>query len=109
MASETRVGTLVVDLQARTIALEKGLETARKKLKEIEKQNEEVQVSNKQLDASFIAMSASIVASLVKIKSAIDDGIEKYKEYKKDYGNDITLSAHMIIEYGDKAWVLYEV
>ena len=27
--------------------------------------------------------------------------------YKKEYGNDITLNAHMIIEYGDKAWVLY--
>ena len=25
----------------------------------------------------------------------------------KLYGNEITLSAHMIIEYGDKAWVLY--
>ena len=29
------------------------------------------------------------------------------KELKKEYGNDLTLSAHMIIEYGDKAWVLY--
>ena len=33
--------------------------------------------------------------------------LEKYKSYKKEYGNDITLNAHMIIEYGDKAWVLY--
>ncbi len=33
--------------------------------------------------------------------------IEKYKNYKKEYGNELTLSAHMIIEYGDKAWVLY--
>ena len=33
--------------------------------------------------------------------------IEKYEGYKKEYGNDLTLSAHMIIEYGDKAWVLY--
>ena len=33
--------------------------------------------------------------------------IEKYKDYKKEYGDELTLSAHMIIEYGDKAWVLY--
>ncbi len=33
--------------------------------------------------------------------------IEKYKQDKKEYGNNITLSGHFIIEYGDKAWVLY--
>ncbi len=33
--------------------------------------------------------------------------IEKYKEDKKKYGNVITLSGHFIIEYGNKAWVLY--
>lgn len=33
--------------------------------------------------------------------------IKKYEEYKKEFGNIITLSAHMILEYGDKAWVLY--
>ena len=37
----------------------------------------------------------------------VSGGIRKYKSYKKEYGNDITLNAHMIIEYGDKAWVLY--
>lgn len=44
---------------------------------------------------------------LTSQKQNITKDIEKYKEYKKEYGNDITLSAHMIIEYGDKAWVLY--
>ena len=44
---------------------------------------------------------------LTKQKENITNEIEKYKDYKKEYGNDITLSAHMIIEYGDKAWVLY--
>ena len=44
---------------------------------------------------------------LTKQKNNIMQEIEKYKNYKKEYGNDITLSAHMIIEYGDKAWVLY--
>lgn len=44
---------------------------------------------------------------LTNQKQNITKEIEKYKKYKKEYGNDITLSAHMIIEYGDKAWVLY--
>lgn len=81
MAKETQIGQLVIDLKIKTEALEKGLETTKKKLQEVEKQNEQVQSSNGQLDASFIAMSASIVASLVKIKSAVDDGVEKYNKY----------------------------
>ena len=44
---------------------------------------------------------------LTKQKSSVTEEIEKYKNYQKEHGNDITLSAHMIIEYGDKAWVLY--
>ena len=47
------------------------------------------------------------LTELTKQKENITQEIEKYKEYKKEYGNDITLSAHMIIEYGNKAWVLY--
>ena len=47
------------------------------------------------------------LTELTKQKENIIQEIEKYKEYKKEYGNNITLSAHMIIEYGDKAWVLY--
>ncbi len=44
---------------------------------------------------------------LTKQKQTIAQEIEKYKKYKQEYGNDLTLSAHMIIEYGNKAWVLY--
>jgi peptidoglycan pentaglycine glycine transferase (the first glycine) len=47
------------------------------------------------------------LAELTKQKENILNEIEKYKEYKKEYGESLTLSAHMIIEYGDKAWVLY--
>lgn len=49
----------------------------------------------------------SKLAELNRQKENIKGDIEKYKVYKRDYGNEITLSAHMIIEYGDKAWVLY--
>ena len=51
--------------------------------------------------------SKAKLTELNKQKDNIKNDIKKYKEYKKEYGNDITLSAHMIIEYGDKAWVLY--
>ena len=44
---------------------------------------------------------------LTKQKENVEKDIEKYQEYQKQYGDTITLSAHMIIEYGDKAWVLY--
>ncbi len=40
---------------------------------------------------------------LTKIKT----DLEKYEAYRKQYGDEITLSAHFIIAYGDKAWVLY--
>lgn len=44
---------------------------------------------------------------LERQKEKTTQEIKKYEEYKKEYGNVITLSAHMILEYGDKAWVLY--
>ena len=81
MAKETQIGQLVINLKIKTEALEKGLETAKNKLKQLEDENKKVQSSNSQLDASFIAMSASIVASLVKITSAIDEGVQKYVSY----------------------------
>ncbi len=44
---------------------------------------------------------------LTRQKENYTKEIKKFKDYKKEYGNRLTLSAHMIIEYGDKAWVLY--
>lgn len=81
MASEIQIGQLVIDLKIRTEAMEKALETTKQKLEQIESQNKKVQSSNNQLDASFVAMSAGIVASLLKITSAIDDGVKKYNSY----------------------------
>lgn len=81
MANQTTIGELSINLQLKLEGLEKGLETARTKLQQLENENKKIQSSNNQLDASFIAMSASIVASLVKIKSAVDDGVQKYNSY----------------------------
>lgn len=82
MAKQTEIGNLAINLKIKLDALEKGIDTAKKKLQEIEKQNTQVQNSNKGLDASFMAMSVSIIASLVKIKSALDDGVAEYTKYK---------------------------
>lgn len=40
---------------------------------------------------------------LDKVKS----DIKKYSEVLEKYGDQLILNAHMIIEYADKAWVLY--
>lgn len=40
---------------------------------------------------------------LDKVKS----DISKYQKYYEEYGKEVTLNAHMIIEYGNKAWVIY--
>ena len=49
----------------------------------------------------------SKLQELERQRKATAEEIEKYKDYKKQYGDSITLSAHMIIEYGNKSWVLY--
>lgn len=82
MAKETKIGQLVIDLQIKTQALEKGLETAKKKLQEIEKQDDQVGDSNKRLETTYIALAATAVASLIKIKSALDDSVTEYTKYK---------------------------
>ena len=82
MANETTVGELCINLKMKLEGIEKGLETAQKKLQNIKQQNINIQNSNKQLEASFITMSATAVIALNQIKSAIKDGIEKYKEYE---------------------------
>ena len=55
-------------------------------------------------------MSKSAKNKLKELERELDkvkEDEEKYTGYQKEYGNKITLNAHMIIEYGNKAWVLY--
>ena len=35
------------------------------------------------------------------------EDIEKYEKLREEYGSEIILNGHFIIEYGDTAWVLY--
>lgn len=78
MANETQIGKLVIDLQIKTQALEKGLNVAKQKIQELENNNKSLENSNKSLDASFIAMSASILITLNKIGSAIKSCVNEY-------------------------------
>ena len=81
MAKETQIGQLVIDLKIKTEALEKGLETAKQKLKEVESNNKSLENSNKGLDASFVAMSASILMSLNQIGNAVKSCVNEYNSY----------------------------
>ncbi len=60
------------------------------------------------LDKEELSKSAkSKRKELEKRIEKINNDIEKYQDAKEKYGNIIPLSAHFIIEYGNKAWVLY--
>lgn len=47
------------------------------------------------------------VNELIKQKDKVFEDINKYKEKKEEYGKELILSGHMILSYGDKAWVVY--
>ena len=79
-----------------------------KTIKELEKNLKNINNQISILPIDNLSKSAKTkLAELTKQKENIINEIEKYKNYKKEYGQDLTLSAHMIIQYGDKAWVLY--
>lgn len=80
-AKETQIAKLVISLQAKTDALEKGLNNAKKKLQEMEQENDNIKGKNKELEASYIAMSAVAVASLVKITGIIKECVNEYNSY----------------------------
>ena len=83
------------------VHINKTIKALEKNLKEI---NDQISI----LPIDNLSKSAKAkLQELTKQKEKILSDIEKYKDYKKEYGNDLTLSAHMIIEYGNKAWVLY--
>lgn len=44
---------------------------------------------------------------LLRQKNDLIKEINKYENYQKEYGETITLSAHMVITYNDISWVLY--
>ena len=83
------------------IKFDKTITALEKNLKDINNQISILPIDN-------LSKSAKAkLAELTKQKENVTNEIKKYQDYKKEYGKELTLSAHMIIEYGDKAWVLY--
>lgn len=79
-------------------------ETLEKLQENIKKVNDQISI----LPIDNLSKSAKTkLKELTRQKENLNEEIKKYKEYQKKYDNEITLNAHMIIEYGDKAWVLY--
>ena len=83
------------------VHLNKIIKTLDKNLKETNNQISILPIDNLSKSAK------NKLKELTRQKENTLKELQKYKSYKKEYGNDITLNAHMIIEYGDKAWVLY--
>ncbi len=74
--------------------LEQELEQVNQQLAEIPTENISKSAKNK-------------LKELTKQKDRLTEEIAKYQTYRQEYGEEIVLSAHFIVEYGDKAWVLY--
>ena len=83
------------------VNLEKTLKILNDELKEVVEKINELPKEN------LSKSNKNKLKELERQKDKTKEEIEKYQKYKKEYGNIITLSAHMILEYGDKAWVLY--
>jgi peptidoglycan pentaglycine glycine transferase (the first glycine) len=77
-------------------------------LQELEKRKEEFDFNISQYQEDNLSKSAKgKLKELNNQRENTTNDIKKYKEIKEKYGDEIILNAHMIIEYGDKAWVLY--
>lgn len=83
------------------VNLDKTLKKLEENLKKVKDQMSILPIDNLSKSAK------NKLKELTRQKENLDIEIKKYKEYKNKYENEITLNAHMIIEYGDKAWVLY--
>lgn len=56
------------------------------------------------LDAS----SKERLTNLKNQKNKINDDLKRFKEYKLEYGNSLTISAALTMEQNDKVWILSE-
>ncbi len=83
------------------VNLDKVIEEGKKRLKKIISEIESMPTEN-------LSKSAKTkLNELTKQKEKEKEEIEKYKVAKEKYGKELILNAHWIMEYGDKAWVLY--
>ena len=83
-----------VNIEESLNVLKNNLDEVNMKIDELPKENMSKSAKNK-------------LKELTRQKENLEKEVEKYSTYLKKYGKEVTLSAHMILEYGDKAWVLY--
>ena len=83
------------------VDLNKTIKTIKENLKNVTNQISILPIDNLSKSAK------NKLKELTRQKEKLEKDIEKFENYKKEYGEKLTLSAHMIIEYGNKAWVLY--
>lgn len=84
-----------------TVNLDKIIDKQTNTKKELEQQLNQLPKEN--LSKSQNTKKQELEKRINKLSS----DIAKYIDIKKEYNNIITLSIHFIIEYDDKAWVLY--
>ena len=58
-------------------------------------------------DDKLSTTKKNIKNELIKRKEKLNEYIEEYSKALNEYGEEIILNAHVIMEYADKAWVLY--
>lgn len=83
------------------VNIKESLEVLKDDLKEVSMKIDEIPKENMSKSAK------NKLKELSRQKENLEKEVDKYSTYLKEYGEEVTLSAHMIIEYGDKAWVLY--
>ncbi len=83
-----------VNIEESLNVLKNNLDEVNMKIDELPKENMSKSAKNK-------------LKELTRQKENLEKEVKKYSTYLKKYGKEVTLSAHMILEYGDKAWVLY--
>ncbi|MBO5138999.1 MAG: peptidoglycan bridge formation glycyltransferase FemA/FemB family protein [Bacilli bacterium] len=84
-----------------SVNIEKVLNNLEKHLEDIEKELSNIPTENLSKSAK------NKLKEFTRQKEIVLKDIEKYQKYMKEYGKSLILNAHMIIEYGNKAWVLY--
>ncbi len=91
-----------MDLFLGSVNTKEIVENYEKELKEVEDK-----LSNYESDDKLSTSKLNQKNELVKRRDKLKEYIEEYKKANEEYGDEILLNAHVIMEYGDKAWVLY--
>lgn len=85
-----------------------GSVDTKKIINNLKDQREEVKKDIDKIDIESNSKSSkNKLNNLNSRLNKLNNEIEKYSKYQQEYGQVITLNAHMIIIYDDKAWVLY--